>query len=187
MNILRLFIALCLMSLASTVALAASETINFGPASISLDLESIGSYTVEKGAPSSMDHKRPDFLYEIIPASITSDSFSNQVSLEVHQMSMSVPLYESISKKNTATGLEHCIEKSEMMPVGEDMKTENYTIDGHQGLLATINKDPENPLYIVAYSPDLRDGSGRIVCIVGSDLPWETTKSIFDSVSTNVA
>jgi hypothetical protein len=71
--------------------------------------------------------------------------------------------------------------------VGEDMKTENYTIDGHQGLLATINKDPENPLYIVAYSPDLRDGSGRTVCIVGSDLPWETTKSIFDSVSTNVA
>ncbi len=63
------------------------------------------------------------------------------------------------------------------------MKTEAYNIDDNQGILATINSDPNNPLYIVAWSPDQKDGTGSIVCLIGSDLPWETTKKIFDSVS----
>ena len=67
------------------------------------------------------------------------------------------------------------------------MKTESYTIDGKQGILATINIDPKNPKYIVAWSPDQKGQTGTIVCLIGSDLPWETTKKIFDSVSSTVS
>jgi hypothetical protein len=53
--------------------------------------------------------------------------------------------------------------------------------------LATINSDPENPLYIAAWSQDQKDDAGTIVCLIGSDLPWETTKKIFDSVTSTVS
>jgi len=36
-------------------------------------------------------------------------------------------------------------------------------------------------MYIDACSPDQKDGSGAIVCIVGSNFPWQTTKAIFAS------
>ena len=184
MKMMRLIAALCLISMTSAIAIATGETINLGPTSISLDLETLGSYYVEKGDPSSEEHKEPDFQYEITPASIKVDGTSNKVQIEVHKMSMSEPLESSISRKDPASGLEHCIEKSNMVPVGEDIQTEPYTIDGQQGLVATINSDPENPFYIVAYSPDKKSGSGTTVCIIGSDFPWETTKSIFDSAKT---
>jgi len=185
-KILKLFAVICLMGMTSAAALAADETITLGPARISLDVGSIGSYVVEKGDVVSMDHEKPRFQYEIAPANIKIDDTSAQVMLEVHQMSASEPLDSSISEKDQATGIEHCIEKSDMMPVGEDMRTEAYTIDDHQGVLVTINSDPNNPLYIVAWSPDQKDGSGTIVCLIGSDLAWETTKKIFDSVSSTV-
>jgi hypothetical protein len=178
---MRLIAALCLISMTSAIAFASGETISLGPTSISLDLEILGSYYVEIGDPYSEEHKKPDFQYEITPASIKVDGTSNKVQIEVHKMSMSEPLEISISQKDPASGLEHCIEKSNMVPVGEDIQTEPYTIDGQQGLVATINSDPEKPFYIVAYSPDKKSGSGTTVCIIGSDLPWETTKSIFDS------
>ena len=184
MKMMRLIAALCLLSMTSAIGIATEETIKFGSASISLDLGTLESYYVEKGDPSSEDHKKPDFQYEIIPASIRIDGTSKQVQIEVHKMSMSEPLESPISNKDPANGLEHCIEKSNMIPVGEDILTEPYIIDGQQGLLATINSDPENPFYIVAYSPDIKSGLGTIVCIIGSDLPWDTTKSIFDSVET---
>jgi hypothetical protein len=186
MNMMRLIVALCLISMTSAIAIATDETITLGSTSISLDLGTLGSYYVEKGNPSSEDHKKPDFQYEIIPASIRIDGTSKQVQIEVHKMSMSEPLESPISHKDPASGLEHCIEKSNMIPVGEDIQTEPYTIDGQQGLLATINSDPENPFYIAAYSPDNKSGSGTIVCIIGSDLPWETTKSIFDSAKIRI-
>jgi hypothetical protein len=37
-------------------------------------------------------------------------------------------------------------------------------------------------MYIDAYSPDQKDGSGTIVCIVGSNFPRQTIKAIFDSI-----
>ncbi len=187
MKILKLLAVFCLIGMTFVTALAKDETITLGSASISLDLGSIGSYAVEKGDVVSMDHKKPRFQYEIAPASIKVDGTSDQVMLEVHQMSASEPLDSPISGKDQATGIEHCIERSDMMPVGEDMFTEAYTIDGHQGVLATINSDPENPLYIAAWSPDQKDDTGTIVCLIGSDLPWETTKKIFDSVSSTVS
>jgi len=187
LKILKLLAVFCLIGMTFVTALAKDETITLGSASISLDLGSIGSYAVEKGDVVSMDHKKPRFQYEIAPASIKIDGTSDQVMLEVHQMSASEPLDSPISGKDQATGMEHCIERSDMMPVGEDMLTEAYTIDGHQGVLATINSDPENPLYIAAWSPDQKDDAGTVLCLVGSDLPWETTKMIFDSVSSTVS
>ena len=186
MKMMRLLAAFCLISMTVAIAIAADETIELGPARISMDLSSLGSYSIEKGDLSSMDHKKPDFQYEITPARVNVEGTPDQVQLEVHQMSMSEPLESSISNKDPASGLEHCIERSSLVPVGEDIQTEPYTIDGRQGELATLNGDPENPLYIVAYSPDQKDGSGTVVCIVSSDFSWEATKQLFDSIRTQV-
>lgn len=186
MKILRLFAMLCLACMSSVVALATDETIDLGPVTISLDLGSVGSHTAEKGENTTMDHKKLRFRYEISSASIKVDGTQDKVQLEVHLMSKSEPLDQAISERNPTSGLEHCIMQSNIMPVGQDMQTEPYPIDGQQGILAIINSDLENPLYIVAYSPDQRDGSGSIVCVVGSDFPWGTTKSIFDSVKAQV-
>jgi hypothetical protein len=186
-KILKLFAIFCLISMTSATALAADDAITLGPVSISLDLGGVGSYAVEKGDVVSMDHEKPRFQYEIVPASIKINDISDQVMLEVHKMSTSEPLDSPISGRDQTTGIEHCIERSDMMPVKGDMKTEAYTVDGHQGVLATINCDLENPLYIVAWSPDRKDGTGAILCLIGSDLPWETTKKIFDSVSSTVS
>ncbi|VVB64310.1 Uncharacterised protein [uncultured archaeon] len=186
MKILRLFVLLCLICTSSAVALAADETIDLGPVTISLDLESGGPHTAEKGETSTMDHEKPRFQYEIGSTNINFDGTQDKVQLEVHQMSMSAPLDQAISKRDQVSGLEHCIMQSNIMPVGQDMQTEPYTIGGLLGILATINNYSENPLYIVAYSPDQKDGSGSIVCVVSSDFSWEITKSIFDSVKTQV-
>jgi hypothetical protein len=70
MDTLKLLAMLCLMNLTSTIALAANEEITLGPAMISMDLGRIGFHTVEKGDIISMDHKKVDFRYEIIPANI---------------------------------------------------------------------------------------------------------------------
>jgi hypothetical protein len=186
MKTMRLLAAFCLISM-TVASLANGETIELGPAQISMDQSLLGSYSVEKGDVSSMDHKKPDFRYEIFPARINVDGTTDQVQLEVHQMSNSEPLEDSISNKDPASGLEHCMERSNLLPVGEDIQTEPFTIDGYQGQLATFNGGSEKPLYIVAYSPDQEDGSGSIVCIVSSDFPWEATKSLFDSVKTQLA
>jgi len=185
MKTMRMLAAFCLVSMTMAIALANAETMELGPAQITMDLSLLGSYSIEKGDVSTLDHKKPDFRYEIFPASINVDG--DRVQLEVHQMSNSEPLEDSISSKDPASGLEHCMERSNLLPVGEDIQTEPYTIDGYQGELAIFNGDPEKPLYIVAYSPDKKDGSGSIVCIVSSDFPWENTKSLFDSVKTQLA
>jgi hypothetical protein len=187
MKTMRLLAAFWLVSMTVAIALANGETIELGPAQISMDLSLLESYSIEKGDASTLDHKKPDFQYEIFPARINVEGTTDQVQLEVHQMSISEPLDDSISNKDPASGLEHCIERSNLLPIGEDIQTEPYTIDGYQGQLATFNGDPEKPLYIVAYSPDQKDGSGSIVCIVSSDFPWEATKSLFDSVKTQLA
>jgi hypothetical protein len=108
------------------------------------------------------------------------------VLFEIHDLSILQPLDTPISKKDTLTGLEHCLEQADMMPRRMEMQMKPYTIDGHEGILATIDRGKENPLYIVAYSPDLEAGSGTVVCIVGSSFPWETTQSIIDSIEAQV-
>jgi hypothetical protein len=184
--------AFCLMSLTliSTMDIGHGETLNIGPARISLDLDDMGSYIVQNEETSSFNHRsdarNSEFRYEIYPTSIVSQSAAHQVMIEIHQMSTSQPLEQPISPKDASTGIEHCIAQSAMMPGRTAIQTKPYTIDGRQGILATAGDDQGNPLYIAAYSPDERDGSGTIVCIVGSNLPWEITRSIFDSVKTEL-
>jgi hypothetical protein len=64
MRINILIAALCLMSMNWAVAIAADETIELGTARISLDLGSLGHFSVEKAETSSMVHKEPDFQYD---------------------------------------------------------------------------------------------------------------------------
>ncbi len=191
MKKLRIVATLCLVIFALAIALAAGETVDLGPARISMDLNGIGSCDVKMGDSYSSDHNydpmNSAFDYTIYPASITCGDSSNQVLIEVHQLSMSEPLDSPISEKDRSTGLEHCIREADMMPRRADVQIEPYTIDGQEGILATVDHGEEGPLYIVAYSPDQKDGSGTIICIVGSNFQWETTKSIFASIETEVA
>ena len=191
MKSLNLLVALCLMGLTTTISLASSETVDLGPAKVSLDLASAGAYTVKNGESSELEHnhdsKISDFQYSIYSATVTFEGTSNQVMIEVHKMSASEPLDKQISKKRTISVLEHCIEQSDMKSRRADYDTKSYTIDGHEGILVTVDTREKNPLYIAAYSPDEEDGSGSIICIVGSNFPWETSKSILDSVNTQLA
>lgn len=187
MMIKILIAVLCFVSTNWAVAVAASETIELGPARISLELGDLGSFFVENGDTSSMVHKKPDFQYDISSASIKVNGSSHLVQIEVHRMSLSEPLLSPISKKEpprreNISGLEHCLERSNMILRGEAFQTEPFTINGRQGFMATIDSDPENPRYIVAYSPDAQNGSGTTVCIIGSDFPWEATEKLFNSV-----
>lgn len=214
---LKILIAvLCLMGMNWAVAIAASEIIELGPARFSLELGNLGYFTVEEGDAYSMVHKKPDFLYNITSSRIIVNGTPHLVQIEVHQMNQSEPLLSPISNqeqdssigkyfreltvyllgalsnmgpsdRDTTSGLEHCMEKSSIIPRGERIQTEAYTIDGREGRNATINSDPENPLYIVAFSPDEQNGSGSTVCVIGSDLPWETTEKLFNSVEIDLA
>jgi len=193
MKISNLLVAFCLIGFTTTIALASSEAVELGPAKVSLDLTSAGSYTVETGESSELEHnhdpKISNFQYSIYPATVTFEGTSNQVMIEVHKMSASEPLDEQISGKgkDATSALEHCIEQSDMMTRRADYQTKSYTIDGHEGILLTVDTGETNPQYIAAYSPDEKDSSGSIICIVGSNFPWETTKSILDSVNTQLA
>ncbi len=187
MTTLNLLVAICLLGLATTIALASSDAVDLGPAKLSLDLASAGSYTIEKGESSELAHdydrKISNFQYSIESAAVAFEGTSSQVMIEVHKMSASEPLGKQISERNTISVLEHCIEQSDMKPRRADYQTKSYTIDGHEGILATVDTGEKDPLYIAAYSPDEKDGSGSVICIVGSNFPWETSKGIFDSVS----
>ena len=186
MRIKGLLAAICLVSLSLTAALANGETIELEHASITLDLEELGDCTITKGESISTEHREPDFIYEITPLGIQIDGIDDLVAVEVHRMSTSEPLDGPISGKHQESGLEHCIERSYLVPVGEDLDTKAYEIDGQQGLIATVNEDGDDPQYIVAYSPDQENGSGSVVCIVASRLPWETTEELFRSIKTEV-
>jgi hypothetical protein len=191
MNMRNLLVVLCLMGLTTTVALASNENVLLGPANVSLNLSLAGAYVLEKGESMESTHdydpENTDFQYSIYPATATYEGTTDQVQIEVHEMSASRSLDETISGKRQISPLEHCIEQSNMMPRRADYQSEPYVIDGHEGILATVETGEENPLYIAAYSPDESDGSGSVICIVGSDFSWDTTKSIFESVSTQLA
>jgi hypothetical protein len=189
MKILCPLAALCLICSISAIPLASGETIDLGPAQISIDLKNLGSYSVEEGSSSSMNHHKrdADFKYNLYPAKITANGTSDQMLIEVHEIGASMPLDTSISKRDTSTGLEHCLEQSDLIPGRMDLETEPYQIDGREGVLAQINEDGKDPMYIVAYSPDQKDGSGKVVCVVGSNFSWETTKAIFDSLDVKTA
>lgn len=185
----RMIVDTCLFSLITASTVAAGETVSLGPASVSIDLKGIGSCAVELGDSYELDHDHDrmssDFQYIIYPAKITFDGSSNQVEIEVHKMSVAQSLDAPIPK-GMLSGMEHCLEQADMMPRRAEVQMQPYTIDGHEGVLATTDSGDENPIYIAAFSPDQEDGSGSIVCIVGSSFPWETTKSIISSIKVQV-
>ncbi|NMB85972.1 MAG: hypothetical protein A4E44_02204 [Methanosaeta sp. PtaB.Bin018] len=192
MTRLNLLVVLCLIGFTIASAPAFGEDVEIGPVTVSLDLASAGSHTVEMGESSELEHnydpKISNFQYSIYPATITFDGTSNQVMIEVHKMSASEPLDEQISSKSkdAASVFEHCIEQSNIMPRRADYQTKSYTIDGHDGILLTVDTGEPGPLYIAAYSPDEKDRYGSIICIIGSDFPWETTEKILESVNTQL-
>ena len=201
MKIVNLLVMLFLIAATPAIAIASGETIALGPATISLDLENIGSYTIEKESVISMDHEEKDirFQYEITPANIIIDDKLGQIILEVHQMSTAEPMDVPISERDQSTGIEHCIQKSDMIHGSREMTMKEYEVDGHDGVLATIEIDSDDPLsalgliesndplYVLGWCLDQKDGEGSVVCVIGSDLPWETTKDIFDSISSDLA
>ncbi len=133
------------------------------------------------------DQSVTDFQYSIYPATATFEGTSDQVMIEIHKMNVSEALDEQIPGGRAITMLEHCIEQAVLMPRRADYEAKSYTIDGHEGILLTIDEGMNDPSYVAAYSPDEKDGSGSIICIIGSDFPWETTKSIMDSAKTQIA
>jgi len=194
----NMLVALCLIGLAitailasdRTVLLASGEPFQLGPANVSLNLSLAGSYILERGESSELEHdydkQNTDFQYSIYPATATYEGTANQVQVEVHEMSIARPLDEQISGRRQISPLVHCIEQSDMMPRRADYEAKSYPIDGHEGILLTIDTGENNPLYVAAYSPDEKDGLGSIICIIGSDFPWETTESIIDSAKTQI-
>lgn len=188
MNMLKLLTALCLIGSTCAIALAANETMELGPAMVSMDLQGMGPYQVAKDSPVSLNHNFGGYVfsYEVFSATIEFNNSTNQVLIGVHQMGASEPLTSSVPQLNTLTGLEHCVEASGMLPRSNEISKEQYAIDGQEGLLMTINRAQNGPVYIAAYSPDLKGGSGRTVVIIGSDFPWNSTKNIFESVKTQI-
>ncbi|MEM2098043.1 MAG: hypothetical protein QXI70_07795 [Methanothrix sp.] len=180
MGIPRLLLLICMICL---VQMACGETIDLGPVSVYMDLEDLKVQSVEKEDAISMDHSKGgvEFQYTIYPATITMED-GHRIWIEVHQMNAPVPLDAPISEREDATGIEHCIMESSMMPRRVSFEKEVRTIDGQDGWLFTINN---GALYIAGWSPDQLDGSGSIICIVGSDMPWESTEGIFGSLRTD--
>lgn len=179
----KLLAAFCLIILTSSIALAAAETVDLGPTKISMDLQGMGPCNVEKENPSSSNHNYGSytFTYKIFPATITASNTGNLVLIEVHQMSTPQSLDMPVPQLNMKTGLEHCVEISDMMPPGKEVMRQPYYIDGYKGMAMIINRDQKGPIYLASYSPDMKYGFGNTVIIIGSDFPLNTTKHIFES------
>lgn len=179
----KLLTALCLIGLTSSIALAADETVDLGPAKISMNLQGIGSYKIEKETPASLNYNYGGntFTYQLFPLNIAANNTGNRILVEVHQISAAQSLDAPTSKLSNKTGLEHYVEISDMMPSGKDIRKQQYYVDGHKGIAMAINRSQKGPIYLAAYSPDLKDGSGKTIIILGSDFPLNTTKSIFES------
>lgn len=182
---LKLFTIFCLIILTPAVSISAAETIDLSTFGISMDLQSIGPYNVQKGNPSSSNHNYGGyaFAYQFFPATVAASNTGNRVEVGVYQLSNPEPLDVPIPMLNMKTGLEHTVEESNLMPSGRDIQKQQYYIDGHKGIAMTVNRN-QGPIYVAAYSPDLINGLGKTVVIIASDFPLDVTKSIFESVRT---
>lgn len=169
-------------------AFAASNPIELGPAKISMDLTAMGDYKIEKESPYTDNHpgKGYDFSYQIHTASISRGSTDDQVKVEVHQMDSQESLNSAVPQLKGSIGLEHCVKESGLLSKRAKTDQESYTIDGREGLLMKVDEGGDEPRYIAVYSPDQENGSGTVVCIISSDLPWDATKVLFQSVRTQL-
>lgn len=185
--LLKLIVVLFLIALAGPIALTAADTIDLGPARVSMNLEGIGPYNIEMKNQSPSDHSYVGyaFTYKFFPATIKSNGTGNQVLIEVQQLSSPQPLDMPILQLNGKIGLEHCVEESDMMPPG-NVQRQMYYVDGHKGIAFIVNRDQKGSIYLAAYSPDMKDGFGDIVIIIGSDFPLDITKRIFESITVHL-
>jgi len=183
-----LLIPLCVLCLTSMTALAASDSIELGPVNLSMDLMAMGNYKIEKESPYSEDHpgKGYDFSYQISTAKVSSSSTQDLVQIVVHQMDAQESLNSAVPRLKGSSGLEHCVMESGLLSKRAKADKEPYTIDGRECLLIKVDEGGDEPRYIAAYSPDQEIDSGTIVCIISSDLPWDATNGLFQSVRTQL-
>jgi hypothetical protein len=90
----------------------------------------------------------------IYSATVNFDGTSNQAFVDVHQLSALQLLETLISRKCSSTGLEHCMEQSNMVAGLMELQINPYQINGHDGLLSSVSEDRKDPLYLAAFSPD---------------------------------
>ncbi|MDD1751582.1 MAG: hypothetical protein LUQ38_00630 [Methanotrichaceae archaeon] len=184
-----LLIPLCVLCLIAGTAFAASAPIELGPVDISMNLNVMGDYKIEKVSSYSENHpgKGYEFSYQMYQASISNSSTQDPVRIEVHQMDAKESLNSAVPQlKDSSIGLEHCVRQSALLPMLANTNQELYTIDGREGLLMMVDEEGDEPRYIAAYSPDQENDSGTIVCIISSDLPWDATNELFQSVKTQL-
>jgi hypothetical protein len=185
-----LLIPFCVLCLITVTAFAADTPIELGPVNIAMNFGGMDDYKIEKGSSYSENHPGEgyEFSFQIYPASISNSSTQDLVKIEVHQMDAKQSLNTAVPKmEDISNGLEHCVRQSALLPMLANTNQELYTIDGHEGLLMMVDEGGDEPRYIAAYSPDQENGSGTIVCIISSDLPWDATDELFRSVRTQLA
>lgn len=68
-----------------------------------------------------------------------------------------------------------------MMPGAPDSRA-NLTPPTPRKDMVAVDQVNDNPMYIAAHSPHESDAAGGVVCTVGSEYPWSTTESTFNSV-----
>jgi len=170
----RVIISLFCCIVICSFAPAGAQTVTLGQASISLDLDLMGEHQVQIEDPLEDFHKSPKekFYYTIYPATVTSDA--GQIILELHVLEEALEVDSWL--------LEHCIEESDLAPY--EMQSEPMTFDGHSGVLVKGFSDSggNDPRYLASFSPDGDSGWGKIFLIVGSDLPWDSSAAIFDTL-----
>jgi hypothetical protein len=185
-----LLIPLCVLCLTAMIAFADGTPIELGPVNIAINLGVMDNYKIERGSSYSDNHPGEgyDFSFQIYPVSISNSSTQDLVKIEVHQMDAKQSLNTTVQQlEDSSSDLEHCVRQSALLPMLANTNQELYTIDGREGLLMMVDEGEDEPRYIAAYSPDQENGSGTIVCIISSDLPWDATNELFQSVRTQLA
>ncbi len=163
----------CLICTALMAAVSAEE-ISLDPVTVNLDLGDLEDYTIDEGDAIETSHcERLEFDYMIYPATI--EGGDGRIELEVHVLDEPM--------KITPWVLEHCILTAGFASLTEDDEGagESFTMDGHDAVMMTTS-DGDQTVYCAIYSPDEEGGWGSLLVLMNSDLPWDVTKTIFESV-----
>lgn len=171
-------LGLSIMLFAGFAAIAAAEDLTLGTAQISLDTSGLGDCSVDTGDPIDDYHDSPrcDFGYTLYPSTISSED--GRITLELFQLDQTCDVTQDL--------LEHCVSESDLAPYGTEV--EPFTVNGHAGIMAKGYADEAQTktLYVAAFSPEGDSGPAKTFMIVGSDLSWDLTSSILDSLEVAV-
>lgn len=146
-----------------------AEEIALGPATVSLDISALGGQLEVKDSIRDF-HDSPEcqFDYTLYPAAISDPE--GTVTLELYHLAKPLEMTPDL--------LEHCIERSRLMPSGG--RTQPYSIDGHTSVLVEGYSDggQSQPLYVAA----LGSQKGDACLVVASTLPWEISAPLLQSI-----